>query len=59
MPYDLVPTLCLAVVALAAIQGATVYAVLRLVLTGRPMLFERKPDAPRDQVAAFGRRDVQ
>ena len=41
MNYDVIPTICLCVVAVFAIQGASVYAIVRLLVTGRA-IFERQ-----------------
>lgn len=41
MSYDLIPSICLTIVALFAIQAAGIYAVVKLVTTGRALADKR------------------
>lgn len=49
MSYDVIPTVCVCVVVVFAIQAVTIYSVVRLFTTGRT-LFERKPDSDRARI---------
>jgi len=46
MSYDIIPTVVFGVVAVFAIQGATIYSIARLLVTGRAV-FERREHEPR------------
>lgn len=47
MSYDIIPTVCVAVVFVFAIQGITIYSVTRLLVTGKPM-FEKRSEHERN-----------
>lgn len=44
MSYDVIPTLCVAILALFTVQGVTVYAVVKLLVTGRTLIEKRPLD---------------
>lgn len=45
MNYDVIPTVCAAVVAVFAIQGVTIYAIVKAVVLGRALAERRVDDA--------------
>ena len=54
--YDVLPTVCLSVVAICAIQGLTVYSVVKMFISGRPVVEKREADTERRVVSLYGER---
>lgn len=42
--YDVLPTVCAAVVAIFAVQGITIYAVVKVVVLGRSLCEKREQE---------------
>ena len=55
MPYDALPTICFSVVAICAIQGLTVYSVVKMFISGRPVVEKRESDTERRIVNMYDR----
>lgn len=57
MNYDTLPTICAAVVAIFALQSVTVYAVVKLLVTGRTLVEKREqePAEARSSVVPWAR----
>lgn len=51
MTYDIVPTICLSLVAVFIVQGVTIYAVVKAVVLGRALV-ERQSDTEPDRKVA-------
>lgn len=49
--YDVIPMLCVVVAVLAIVQGATVYAVVKLLVTGRAFVERRTEESERRGLA--------
>lgn len=56
MAYDVIPTVCISIVAVFAVFGVTTYAVVKLLVTGRALVEKREPEEGRRRVVGIGER---
>lgn len=53
MNYDVLPSVCLAVIAVFVVQGMTIYSITKLLITGRALV-EKREQEPESESRVIG-----